>query len=301
MEGVRKEYICKSNIKIIQLNVLSWNNLARRLFISLYIREKSPDVVLLNSTSLICTDNNKNYITKIKIENYRAYQTKQEAQYGSVILVKKNLDHSIIPNLSETSIAVKVKTSTGPILFYTAYIPPRINSINPFDFQKLISINAPLLVAGDFNATHPYFGNCKHAPNHRGELLQHICKLYNLTFLGPDFYTFYSGRKKGKPDIILGNKLLNMFNKHISQGPRVGSDHTPIQIELDTKPILVTANEPLLDYKNADWDLFKMKLSTVIPPMLDKQKPDDIDTAISYLFENINNAASECIPLKKVR
>ena len=118
--------------------------------------------------------------------------------------------------------------------------------------------------------------------------------------MGPDFYTFYSGKKKGKPDIILGNKLLNMFNKHISQGPRVGSDHIPIQIELDTKPILVLTNEPHLDYRNADWDLFKMKLSTVIPPMLDKHKPDDIDNAISHLFENINNATSECIPLKKV-
>ena len=92
MEGVREEYTCKSNIKIIQLNVLSWNNLARRLWISLYIKEKSPDIVLLNSTSLICTDNNKNTITKIKLENYRTYSTKQEGQYGSAILVKKNLD-----------------------------------------------------------------------------------------------------------------------------------------------------------------------------------------------------------------
>ena len=91
-----------------------------------------------------------------------------------------------------------------------------------------------------------------------------------------------------------------MFNKHISQGPRVGSDHAPIQIELDTKPILVIANEPHLNYRAADWDLFKTKLSTVIPPMLDKQKPDEIDNAISHLFENIKNTASECIPLTKV-
>ena len=243
MEGKRYEYICKSNIKIIQLNVLSWNNLARRLWIDMYIREKSPDIVLLNSTSLICTENNKNSITKIKLVNYRTYQTKQEAQYGSAILVKSNIDHCIIPNMSEISLAVKISTSAGPVLFYTAYIPPRINSINPLDFQKLISINAPLLIAGDFNATHPYFGNCNKVTNHRGELLHNICKLYKLNFLGPDFYTFYSGRKKGKPDIILGNRLINIFNKHISQGPRIGSDHIPIQIELDTKPILVNAND----------------------------------------------------------
>ena len=299
MEGKRYEYICKSNIKIIQLNVLSWNNLARRLWIDLYIREKSPDIVLLNSTSLVCTENNKNSITKIKLVNYRTYQTKQEAQYGSAILVKSNIDHCIIPNMSEISLAVKISTSAGPVLFYTAYIPPRINSINPLDFQKLISINAPLLIAGDFNATHPYFGNCNKVTNHRGELLHNICKLYKLNFLGPDFYTFYSGRKKGKPDIILGNRLINIFNKHISQGPRIGSDHIPIQIELDTKPILVNANDQHPNYKKANWDSFKMKLSTVIPPILDKHKPVEIDNAISNLYNNINKASSECIPPNK--
>ena len=128
MEGKRNEYILKSNIKIIQLNVLSWNNLARRLWIDLYIREKTPNIILLNSTSLVCTKNNKNSITKIKLVNYKTYQTKQEAQYGSAILVKNNIDHCIIPNLSETSLAAKILTSTGPVLFYIAYIPPRINS-----------------------------------------------------------------------------------------------------------------------------------------------------------------------------
>ena len=293
------DYISKSNIKIIQLNVLSWNNIARRLWITLYLREKSPDIILLNSTSLVCTAHNKNSLTKIKLENYRTYLTKQDVQYGSAVLVKKNLNHSIIPNLSDASIAVKVQTSVGPVIFLTAYIPPRINSINPLDFQKLISANAPLLVAGDFNANHPHFGNSTRVANHRGELLYNICNLYKMEFLGPDFNTFYSGKRKGKPDIVLGNRLMGMFNKHISQGPSVGSDHIPIQIELDTKPIYVQVNEQLPDYKMANWDLFKQKLMPIIPPDLENQKPADIDNAITNLFENINNASSECIPPAK--
>ena len=300
MAATRQDYISKSNIKLIQLNVLSWNNLARRLWITLYIREKSPDIILLNSTSLVSTNNNRyNNITKIKLENYKTHQTKQEIQYGSAILVKNNLNHNIIPNLSEASIAVKVQTSTGPMIFFTSYIPPRIKGINSLDFHKLISMNAPLLVAGDFNANHPYFGNSNRAANHRGELLHNICKLYNLDFLGPDFHTFHSGTKKGKPDIILGNKLLSVFNKHISQGPRVGSDHIPIQIELDTKPILVQANDHLPDYKNANWDSFKLKLLPTTPPDLDKLKPADIDNAVTRLFELIDNASSDTIPSKK--
>ena len=135
--------------------------------------------------------------------------------------------------------------------------------------------------------------------NHRGELLHHICKLFKFAFLGPDFHTFHSGNKKGKPDIILGNRLLNIFNRFISQGPRVGSDHIPIQIELDTKPILINTNDPSPDYKKANWDSFKLKLSSVIPPVLDRQKPTEIDNVTTQLFDHIRNAASECIPLKR--
>ena len=297
----RNEYVSKSNLKIIQLNVLSWNNTARRLWISLYIREKSPDIVLLNSTSLVCTEANKNNLTHIKLESYKSYSTKQEIQYGSVILVRNNLKYCLIPNLSETSIAVKIQTSIGPVIIYTAYIPPRIKSINPLDFQKLISPNTPLLIAGDFNATHPYFSNCSKVANHRGELLHHICKLYKLDFLGPDFHTFHSGNKKGKPDIILGNRLLNIFNKHISQGPRVGSDHIPIQIELDTKPILINLNDHTPDYNRANWDSFILKLSPVTPPVLDRKKPIEIDNATKQLFDHIGNAMSECIPPKRYK
>ena len=213
-------------MKIIQLNVLSWNNLGRRLWITLYIYEKTPDVVLLNSTSLVRTENNKNSLTKIKLNNYITYQTKQDIQFGSAILVKRNLSHSIIPNLSPSSIAVKVSTATGPIIFYTTYIPPRINSINSLDFQKLISKNAPLLIAGDFNANHPFFGSHNRATNHRGELLYYICKMYNLDFLGPDFHTFHSGNKKGKPDLVIGNKLLGVFNRHISRPKGKERSHT---------------------------------------------------------------------------
>ena len=301
MAALNNEQVSKTNIKIVQLNVLSWNNPARRLWISLYIRDKSPDIILFNSTSLVCTNNNKNYISKIKLPNYKTYLTIQDVQFGSAILVKSNLIHSIIPNLSPSSIAVKVTTSTGPIIFFTAYIPPRINSINSLDFQKIISMNVPLLIAGDFNATHPHFGLNNRATNHRGELLYHICKLYKLDFLGPDFHTFHSGNKKGKPDIVLGNKLLGIFNKLISQGPRVGSDHIPIQIELDTKPILLNTNDHLFDYSKANWNSFKEKLLPVIPPVLDKHSPAEIDNSVTQLFEHIQNASKEHIPLKKFK
>ena len=293
------EIVSKTNLKIIQLNVLSWNNPARRLWISLYLNEKSPDIILLNSTSLVNTiNNNSNNLSKIKLLCYKTYLTPQEVQSGSAILVKKNLDHCLITNLSSNSIAVKILTSIGPVIFFTTYIPPRTNIINSLDFQKLISKNVPVLFAGDFNANHPFFGH-QGRPNHRGELLYHICKLYNLDFLGPDFHTFHSGNRKGKPDIILGNKLLNIYNRLITQGPRVGSDHIPVQIELDIKPILVSTGEKQYNYNQANWTQFKNTLSIINPPNLNKCTPHEIEHSVNELFVHISSAADENIPLKK--
>ena len=113
------------------------------------------------------------------------------------------------------------------------------------------------------------------------------------------FILFTAGIKKGKPDLVIGNKLLGVFNRLISQGPRVGSDHIPIQIELDTKPILINTNFHQFDYKNANWDSFKTSLLLVIPPNLDKQNPAQIDNAVNDLFEHIHNSATEHIPPKK--
>ena len=72
------------------------------------------------------------------------------------------------------------------------------------------------------------------------------------------------------------------------QGPRVGSDHIPVQIELDTKPILISTTDRNLDYSKANWENMKEQLSTINPPVLDKISPDSIDNAVNDLFEHIN-------------
>ena len=49
----------------------------------------------------------------------------------------------------------------------------------------------------------------------------------------------------------------------------------------------------------ATWEAFKQNLMSIIPPAIENWKPADIDNALTDLFENINNASSECIPLGK--
>ena len=62
----------------------------------------------------------------------------------------------------------------------------------------------------------------------------------NLFFLGPDFKTYFSSTRSGKPDIIIGNRAILDLPIYIKEGERIlASDHLPIHIQLNTSPILV--------------------------------------------------------------
>ena len=55
------------------------------------------------------------------------------------------------------------------------------------------------------------------------------------------------------------------------------------------------------DYNKANWDSFLLKLSTVTPPVLDRQKPAEIDNATTQLYDQIGNTTSELYRLKDIR
>ena len=72
------------DLKIIQHNVLCWTK-ERSIELSNYYRQENPDVILLNSTSII--NNNK-----IKIYNYNIIQKNilNQRSAGVAIAIKKN-------------------------------------------------------------------------------------------------------------------------------------------------------------------------------------------------------------------
>ena len=108
-----------STIKIIQHNVLKWTFARRNELSNLYMTT-DPDIILLNSTGQ--RDDNR-----IKIFNYNVYQRNRlrEDNAGVAVAVRKNIKHSIIDDLEEDALAVRVETIKEPVIIGTAYYPPR--------------------------------------------------------------------------------------------------------------------------------------------------------------------------------
>ena len=110
------------DIKIVQHNVMHWTT-ERAVELCNYYHHENPDLILLNSTSII------NY-GKIKIYNYNVTHTRKknyERHAGIAIAVKKNINYRILDNIIEDILGVELTTTKGPIIILTNYSPPRRN------------------------------------------------------------------------------------------------------------------------------------------------------------------------------
>ena len=86
-------------------------------------------------------------------------------------------------------LAIEIKTSLGPIIIATTYLPPR-----PFlpytDMHKLLSNSIPTYILGDFNGRHTTFGNRDN--NTVGKSLINLIDQGKMINLGPNFPTFFT-------------------------------------------------------------------------------------------------------------
>ena len=277
-------------LTIVQVNVRSFFNI-RNLIYDFIDRER-PDVVLLNSISIT-----NSYA--IKYFGYTSRQSRDGWSVGSCILVKSTLHFEFIspPFIHPDFMAVKLFTQQGPIILSTAYITP-FSNLPLADFNKLFSYNhLPVFFAGDINANHislnhPY-------TNAHGRQLLSIFDTKRLHYIGPDFHTSYTGRGKGRPDLVFGNRAALAYHTHLQPGPNVGSDHIPIIFKLSTSPIL---NKETMSfrYKQADWDDFKSNLASQnFDFNLNGENAHEIDRHWNHIFAWISSTMLRSIPRSK--
>ena len=237
-------------LKVVQVNVRHFYN--NRHFIYDFLTQENPDVALLNGTAIING-------FKIRHYGYTSRQSADGEHRGICILIKSSFKHHFLTEFFNHPdfLAVKIFTSTGPLIVSTAYIRPSSN-LPLFDFNKLFNINnIPVIFAGDINACHRAYHHTTN--NNHGHQLFAICQQKNLHYIGPDFFTFYNAGNKGRPDLVFGNRAALVYHTHCTPGPNIGSDHIPIILKISTTPILNTEN-PAFVYKQADWDAFKTDL-----------------------------------------
>ena len=243
------------NLKIIQFNCRSYHT--NRHLIHNLLAQEDPDILLLNSTGLPPSP--------IRYFGYTTRYTTETHFDGIAILAKTTLTPQfLLGNWNNRHfMAVKILTTHGPIIFATTYTRPNTN-IPYADLNSLFNNNIPTYILADFNARHTIFNHTTN--NTHGRELEQLYRLKNLRFLGPDFDTFYAPTqgetRRGRPDLVLANRLTLPFHHHLSPGPLTGSDHLPVILRISTNPIYV-ATPPRPNFNKTDWTAFTDALTDV--------------------------------------
>ena len=182
-----------NNLKIVQHNVLHWSG-NRKIELSNYYQQESPDIILLNSTSIPDSE-------RIKIFTYKIYQRNYlgENQAGVAIGVKYNIKHRVIDDFQEDLLGIELETSRGPIVIATTYLPPRRNYLPRNEIMRLMRRTLPVYLMGDLNARHHFLGH--EDQNVKGTSLNNLINQGHISHLGPDFSTLTV--RRGRPDIVL--------------------------------------------------------------------------------------------------
>ena len=280
-------------LKIVLHNVQAWTT-QRKNELCNYYNRLDADILLLNSTGIINAE-------KIKIYNYNVYHRNiyEERHAGIAIAIKKNIKHKILDDYNDDILAVRINTNRGETTIGTLYSPPRRNYLPVGDMRRLFQTNHPTYLFADLNANHQMLGYT-HA-NYKGTVIMDMINRGLATHMGPEFNTLVN--RRGRPDILLCNRHHNL-NTAIIEGDITSSDHIPIVIKLATVPILKESKK-IKDYKNVDWEEFKIKIENKIIRQkeeipLDGERVDreKIDIAIKTWTDDIVETMDELIPLK---
>ena len=269
-------------MKIQQFNIRHWYR--NRYTYEIDLCNFSPDILLLNETS--CIENKK------CVGLYS----------GVAILVRNNVCHFELPSFEPNTLAIKVLTEFGPLVVVTMYVPPRQTFIPTIGLNKYLSYNLPLLIVGDFNANHFMFDNIPShgVSNRRGNHLANFCLMRSIRYLGPDFQTFDNGRNKGKPDLVLCNRLFRMFNYFIERGNNLDRDHYTVNVRVSVRPILIPVKEHY-NLKTLNIDNFKRELSEDNLPELRNQPVAAIEEAVEFIFDRLRTVRNRNCNLTRIR
>ena len=277
-----------ATLNIISHNIRAWTQ-NNKNELSNYYLTNNPDIVAMQSHGI------RDQTKYIKLFGFSGHTSGNEAHSGVATLTKYNIKHTFHSNTWDiNTLATTIETTRGPICVINFYRPPRQDYLPLMELQRHLDRDIPTLILTDANVGHRFFGHNNNTP--LGTIFKKFCRDKELHFTGPNFKTFYSGRLKGKPDLVLANNAMLTFAINITEGKRmVASDHVPIHITVGTGPLAVPIN-PVYNFNRANWEGFKENLETIQLPNVHGMNPDQLDTEWTNLLNNIKIAADTHIP-----
>ena len=214
-------------IKIISINTRSFKK--RKLELERLTKENSPDIVLLQETM-------HGEDEKLNLHNYSVYEEPRKKGAGGVaILIKKNMKafplyfSTLKKETKIEIIGATMKFKDFKVTFISTYAPPKAN-LSDFElFDSLDLENS--IIGGDFNAHHNQWDANK--TDTKGMYLWETIKdrmVLTDTTKSP------TCRKIGclatTPDLVLVGNGVNAVVKSFKVLESIGSDHSPICVNL---------------------------------------------------------------------
>lgn len=181
--------------------------------------------------------------------------------------------------------ALQIKIN-NQLTITTLYSPPN-QQINSADFHYILNKPGRQIIIGDLNAKHTLW-HCR-TIDRKGLALFNIINNSNSQIISPNEPTHYptNGNSPSTIDIAVVKNItgtataLNALN----------SDHLPVKFELHFKlPLPVPPQNKLLNYKHANWDLFRAKLHEATEVPISIENSDELEQEVSKLTLNVQSA-----------
>lgn len=278
------------NLKLVQLNCRSlYNKLSE---IKIYIYSKKPHIVCISETWLV-GDKLPNFI------NYTCMWQNRTNRRGGGLGILVRSDIPIIPKAMTTfnddlevqHICIGMKNCHLDIL--NIYNPNR--ATNAAIFSKYFDqLGDHAIILGDFNAHNEMWSIDGTPANTAGNALARLLQTRdNLCLATPPGMVTYMDPRTGKKsllDLCLVTPDLAPAAK-LNVGPCVGSDHFPVEIELNIKPESnKTKSRQRYKLEGVNWSEWRMGL-----PEIDWRPGDRTVESLSEELSEKIKSSTYCI------
>lgn len=279
--------------------ILQWNAKSLRPKthdLCFLIRKYSPILVAVSETWFVPGSH-------YRVPGYSCLRDdRQDGYAGCALLVNRNLTFSqvVLPAHSAEINAVAVRVLN--ITFLSIYIPHPQSTLIPDILLIILSVPAPIIIMGDFNAHHTSWGSA--SCDMFGYSLLEIFDEANVCVINdgsPTRRVLPSQNPQSAVDLTVCSPSLSSDLFWEVLPVSYGSDHYPILIKIPQRTPPQCSPTSLLKHRlsGANWDSYSSSLEHKINLM--PIPNSDPLSCYEKFIDSIISSANEHIPLKKPR
>lgn len=278
-------------MEINNLKMFLWNAnglIAKTGEVRIFLEKYNVDILAINETKL-----SPDKILKIK--NYDIIRKDRDNfGRGVAFLVKNNIQVLQLHDKKLSHLELLQIKINSQLTVTTWYNPPDCK-IKTLDLDTIFKQSGKHILLGDLNSKNAFWS--KSAPNTNGNILYNYMNQHNVTIIYPDDPTHYpnNGNNPSTVDIAIAKNLSGeAMVLH-----ELCSDHLPVRFNLHNITYPQESNRTRLDYKNANWDLFRANLNSNIKIPNQMCTTENIDQQIEILVKTIKEAMQKSINKNK--